>query len=598
MTSRAGARATTKGISGAVLLLAGAFGLLACADGRALVGQRGADRDAGVPRDGGSDGAADGVDAAAPDAAAPDGDAPEAAPVDELLGLSLPEGVAPPRRLLDGTATLTGAGRTACSHAAPASGDGHRWCAFRLPGAAAGSTELWVMDVSAAAAGAPLLCNGQDPACVRLTKTLWAPYGNDFEGDTLIFYADAPAGLQPSQPFVGPVYAWRPGWLAPRTLASQALVCSGNAAAAVAVCLDDPRGDPNNPKDVILRVGFLADVAGPSLTALPGRWSLPGDGSVPWQLGFAPDGQTFAISTRDLDAATPFTESLFAIAVRDVSKGLSPTKIVTDVEPWTISNDGKKVFFFRGQKPNAALLSADFPTGGHELPLATNIVDFLPLGRGVADTALLLRVRLAAGGHAFQLLRDREHPETAFTVFTNQGGLEGILVSPDLRYTAWVDPSFRARSIRVSDLATCELNPSPAPEASDLSFLDDASALLWSEPRPGFGGARDGLFASPELCAPQTRFARGLGFLSPVGARGIVFGDARDDSGRSVTLKYAPAPLGDVAAAGGYRVHANVTAPVTLVSGATGPSSLHVVFRAENDGAKDSGLYLFGPVPF
>ncbi len=580
MARRAGARGTTRLIAGTCL------GLLACSGGRALVGGVEAGRDAGHG------------DAAAVDAPAPsDGGAPEAAPVeDELLGLSLPTGVAPPRRLLDGTATLTGAGRTACSHAEPASGDGHRWCAFRLPGAAAGSTELWVMDVSAAAGGAALTCNGQDPACVRLTKTLWAPYGNDFEGDTLIFYADAPEGLTPSQPFVGPVYAWRPGWLAPRTLASQATVCGGNVAAPVAVCLDAPRGDPSNPQDVVLRVGFLADVAGPPLAALPGRWPLRGDGTVAWQLGFAPDGQTFAISVPE--AATPLSQSLFAISVRDVSKGLSPTKIVSDVQPWTIANDGKKVFFFRGPKASASLLSADFPTGGHELVLATNVVDFLPIGRGVADTALLLRVKSNAGGHAFQLLRDREHPATALTVFQNQGALEGILVSPDLRYTAWVDPSFRARSIRVSDLATCALNPAPAPEASELSFLDDAGALLWSEPRPGFGGARDGLFASPDSCAPRTRYARSLGFLSIVGSRGIVFGDARDDNARTVTLKIAPAPLGDVAAAGGFRVHANVTAPVTLVNDATAPGSLHVIFRAEVAGAKDSGLYLFGPIPF
>src|SRR5258706_11088522 len=47
----------------------------------------------------------------APDDATTDGDAPEvAAPV--LLGLPLPDAVAPPRHLLPGAATLTGAGRT------------------------------------------------------------------------------------------------------------------------------------------------------------------------------------------------------------------------------------------------------------------------------------------------------------------------------------------------------------------------------------------------------------------------------------------------------------------------------------------------------
>src|SRR5882757_2251138 len=161
MPMRAGAWGTTKRLAGACL------GLLACSGGPALVGAVRPTRDAGVARDGGADG---------PDAAAADGDVPEAAPVeDELLGLALPTGVAPPRRLLDGTATLTGAGRTACSHAEPASGDGHRWCAFRLPGAAAGSTELWVIDVTATAAAATApACDGTSPACRRLSSDVWA----------------------------------------------------------------------------------------------------------------------------------------------------------------------------------------------------------------------------------------------------------------------------------------------------------------------------------------------------------------------------------------------------------------------------------------
>jgi hypothetical protein len=587
-------------------LVAALLGVWACGRGRGLVGRLDAPGDAapeGAPGDAdrGRDAAAgaalvDGADG--PDAAeagdVSDGDADAAD--DELSGLPLPAGVEAPRRLLDGMATLTGNGRTACSHAEPASGDGHRWCAFRLPNDA-GTTELWVMDVSAAAAGASLECDGNHPACQRLTANLWAPYSNDFEGDTLIFYADAPATLRASQPFVGSVYAWRPGWLAARVIAAHATVCSGAAGAPVALCLDDPRGEPSNPDDVALRVGFLADLADARLPALPGRWPLRSDGSVPWQVGFSPDGQTFALSVPD---AGPFDASLYAIATRDVGKGTAPGKIVPHIQPWTISNDGRRVFFYRGPRSDATLVSAAFPAGGDEVTLATAVVDYLPIGRRPTDLALLLRVRDDAGGHDFRLLRDRARPATAQTLFTNDGFLEGVLVSPDLRYTAWIDPDFRGRSIRVGDLATCALNPAPAPSVGDLTFLDDASLLFWSQARPDAGGARDGYLAPPDTCGPRTRFARGLGFLATVGARGVVYGDARDDAARTVTLKYAPLPNGrtDVAAAGGVRVHGNVWTPVTLVAGATSPTSLHVLFRAEGDGAKESGLYLFGPVPF
>src|SRR5882672_2721291 len=111
---------------------------------------------------------------------------------------------------------------------------------------------------------------------------------------------------------------------------------------------------------------------------------------------------------------------------------------------------------------------ADFPAGTGETTLATKVVDFLPLGRAPTDTALFLRIRQDAGGHAFQLLRDRAHPETALTVFTNEGFLEGIAVSPDLRYTAWIDPEFKGTVIRVSDLGACALNPDTAPPVGEV----------------------------------------------------------------------------------------------------------------------------------
>ena len=126
--------------------------------------------------------------------------------------------VAAPLRLLAAPSELTGAGRTSCSHQEPASGNGDRWYSFRRPHAG-GGTELWVINASAAARGQVPVCDGTDAGCLRLSSTLWPSYGNDFEGDTLVFYSDAPPGLLTSQAFVGPVSAWRPGWQSPRIIA-------------------------------------------------------------------------------------------------------------------------------------------------------------------------------------------------------------------------------------------------------------------------------------------------------------------------------------------------------------------------------------------
>jgi hypothetical protein len=521
---------------------------------------------------------------AAPDAAA------EVAPT--VFGLPLPQGVAPPI-LLAADATLTGAGRTACSHQDRASGGGDRWCAFRRPGAVPGTVELWVTDVSAAARGAVPSCDGSSTSCLRLTTTLWQSYGNDFEGDTLIFYADAPPTLKTSSPYLGPVYAWRPGWTRARRLAANGSLCVGHRVAPVAACLDDPTGDPDNPDDVQLRVGVVADLSDATLPALPGRWPFRNDGTVAWQIAFSPDGETFAISVPD---AAHVGQTLSVIPTRAVATATLRDHVLDGIQPWVISNDGKKIFFYRGPKSDGVLSIADFPAGTNEKVLATKVYDYAQLGRGAADSALLLRLKKPQGGHSFQLLRERDKPETAVTVFENEGVLEGISIAPDLSHVAWIDPDFRGVAIRVSDLSSCAFNPDPAPSASDVGFVDDASFMYWAERRPGGLGARDGMLAAPGACAERVVFARTLGFVTPVGHRGLIYGDERDDDGRLVTLKYAGlAPGRDEAARGGVRVHERVSVPVTLVDGVAAPEDTRVVYRAEATEGRPAGVYMFAP---
>lgn len=542
----------------------------------------------------------DAADAAVGDAPiddAPEADAAPDVPADvtpTAFGLPLPVGVAPPI-LLAADATLTGAGRTACSHQDKPSGVGDKWCAFRRPGSAPGSVELWVTDVSAAARGAVPTCDGSSTSCLRLTTTLWQSYGNDFEGDTLIFYADAPSTLKTSSPYLGPVYAWRPGWTRARRLVTNGSLCVGHRAAPVVACLDDPTGDSDNPDDVQLRVGVVADISDATPPALPGRWPFRNDGTVLWQIAFSPDGETFAISVPD---AAHVGQSLSVIATRDVATATLRDHVLEGIQPWAISNDSKKIFFYRGPKSEGMLSIADFPAGTNEKLLATKVYDYAQLGRGAADSALLLRLKKPQGGHTFQLLRDRDKPETAVTMFENEGALEGISIAPDLSHVAWIDLDFRGVAIRVSDLSSCAFNPAPAPSVGDVGFVDDGSFMYWAENRPGGLGARDGMLAVPGSCAERVLFARTLGFVSSVGHRGLVYGDERDEDGRAVTLKYAGlGPGRDEAARGGVRVSERVSMPVTLVDGVGAPGDTRVVYRAEAAAGHPAGIYMFAP-PF
>src|SRR4029079_2188926 len=105
-----------------------------------------------------------------------------------------------------------------CTNQVPYSTD--RWCAFTKPATSLGNNELWVINATQAAAGTVIKCNTTDPNCLRLTRGLL----NDsqfrfrihrFDGDTLIFSEGVGGG--PS----GDIFAWRPGWTAPRKLTSQ-----------------------------------------------------------------------------------------------------------------------------------------------------------------------------------------------------------------------------------------------------------------------------------------------------------------------------------------------------------------------------------------
>jgi hypothetical protein len=192
------------------LLLLGMVGWLApaCSDDGGVAGGPGGGSDAGDARAGDAgagevtadvagvaDAAADDAPVVADAAGAEAGAARDAGGWD-LASAPLPPGVMPPVRLAAAGALLIGDRVTACSHQVPASGDGHRWCAFRRA-TAAGDSELWVIDVTRAAAGAVPACDGSSAGCLRLTGTLWTqsplagprqPFANRFEGDTLFFH--------------------------------------------------------------------------------------------------------------------------------------------------------------------------------------------------------------------------------------------------------------------------------------------------------------------------------------------------------------------------------------------------------------------------
>jgi hypothetical protein len=560
-------------------LLSIAHGLVACASSSAQPGQDSGRSDAVA--DASSD-AFSGTDDVV-------GEGPEPFNMVSMMsGLPLPPGVAPPRRIFDSRAELTGYGKTSCSHQEPASGTSDRWCAFRLPGATDDTAELWVINVTIASTGDIPPCDGTSPACLRLTQKMWKRYANQFEGDTLIFYTD-PVSL-PTEPFVGSAHAWRPGWSHDRPLAARAILCSGHPHAAAVLCLSDPAGDPKNPDSVELDVGLIDDPEGAALPALGGRFAFRTDGSAAWQVGFSPSGELFAVSSPEID---PLLENLSVVATRDAGT-VMPREVLRDLRSWTISRDGQKIYLLTGEKGKMTLGIADFPDGTNAATVASDLIEYLPVGNAPDNDGLLFRSRVDAG-QAFQLLRPHATSPGPVTLFSSDSAVEGVLVAPDLSVAAWVDFLFIGRVIRVDDLSSCTINTPDEPSISALSMLDNAGLVFWNEPAL-LHPWHDGFYAPPDRCREKQRFSENLGFLNTVGHRGLIFGDELFQLSNLFTLKYAAARTDGTrwSIDEPVRIHEHVKPPVTLV----GSDTTLVVFQAAPGEREPAGIFVFGPVPF
>jgi hypothetical protein len=572
------------------LLLAGAAALLlaACGGGNrprpdAAV-EPDAGRDAAAPQDGSADAAVDAAPARLP-----------------IRGAPLPPDVPRPRRILDGNVILTGDGPSTCSHQRPASGDGHRWCAFARPGDT-GATELWVFDLTALAGGGSPRCDGTSPGCRRLSATLWTgsplggpshPYAHAFDGDTLIFYADGSAGGA-SGLHRGPVYAWRPGWASPRLVSSATgLLCRGHPRAPLAHCLDDLIGDPLRPDSFELRAGSVDSAAGP-LPSLGRVQPLTPDGVSAWQVGFTPDGDALGLSS-------PSTDPTVAVLRLHPIVGGAPgpaSPIARDARSWKFSHAGRRVYLVR-QPPGAPseLSVIGLATGAAPEVLATNIQSFELIGDASAGVDMgVAALVLEAGRRVLRLVGDPRAPGVVTGVFTHRGTPEAVRVSFDGKLTAWITDDFDGRLVRHADQAICLLNTRDDVEVFRLGFLGNARLLVWTESAPDDVNRRDAFFAPPGDCRQSTRFGHGVQFVHPVEERGLVLGDELEEAALRLTLKVVPARTrdGQFVLDEPLRVDEKVGQYITVAS----EQPLLVLYRKDGQGPEVDGVYLFGPAPF
>ena len=451
--------------------------------------------------------------------------------------------------LVPGRARLVGTHFTACTNAHPSTTD--RWCAFTLPARQIGLTDLWVINVTKALAGTTITCDGTDANCKLLIPPganpaqgtqLWTgqpmqgpihPTTHRFDGDTLIFHALAPAVLDQ---YSGPIYAWRPGWDAPKqiSLGQMAYSCSGHATADSYVCIEN----------LTSQTPLQFDLTGGKLSSSPKliKHIVPfraGTQSSQWRASLTRDGQTVAFSTGGLTVAERETLYVSRLDAPDVV-----TTVKVGVSRWSISADGTKVYFLANYNydtmgaPAGTMTMMDFPSGANEKVLAPLVGAIQVLSEGEVDKGIGFFDNVVAGRATYKIMRDRNVPTATTTVITNIGGV--LAVSRDLRLLYYyrdfnMDNGSTTDGYMVKtdgSMEQCSLTTTLQSDQFGTPITQNGSMVLWADNIDQIDGVGEGWVANPDPtgrnmqgCSGRRKFADRVDFWFPRANDGMVYSD-------------------------------------------------------------------------
>jgi hypothetical protein len=337
-----------------------------------------------------------------------------------------PTPAASSKLIIKGSVELIGTGTDSCTNQIPPSGNGDRWCAFARASAILGASELWVVNVTKAAAGVTINCDSSapDPNCLRLSGGLFSDPNNGFQihgftGDTLTYSEDP--GFND--------FAWRPGWTAPRQLTTNnGLGCNGHPTSTAVLCVENDNGDgTTTPRTVEIHAGLLDAQTGddpPLVDTL--LIAAPNDKlSQQWGFQITTDGRAVAWSTR---ATATGTEDLHWQKIGDMASKLD---VATDVSRWAVSADSTKWFWLKSfnydttSAPSGTLQSAPYPAGTTPLTIAMNAADF----REAGPKGLAFRTSVKTLLGTLLVAPDRDAPAALTMIDTGVRAL--IDVSPD-----------------------------------------------------------------------------------------------------------------------------------------------------------------------
>jgi hypothetical protein len=519
----------------------------------------------------------------------------------------------------DAGAPMAGAGSTmivpgnifliGCSKQTPASGD--RWCAMAMQSVFAGQADLWVIDVSKAAAGTAVSCSGSDPNCLRLSTNLFLDQSNAcsqngqcsgttaFDGDTLIYYADtgpsfvAPSTTSDGSGFIGPIYAWRPGWVGGRALVSSSgLQCFGHPTTDVAMCLSNFDSTTSTTQSTVdLSAGKLPATDGaaplPKVDTVIYRISTDPTGITKFQTDLSPAGD-YVLYSSHLTAADP--ETLRAKKLGDAS---APITIASDVTQWAVSADSAHYFWLKTFNysttgaDSGILQMAPFPGGAAPTMLDPNVGFFRSAGQ-----AVVLLDGLAQGVGTLKAIPSSATPAGIKTLDT--GVLGWTDVSQDgstVLYVKNFDSTNQVVDLYVRNTAAasaCTLTKSVLAAPSG-GLLASGSGVAWALYNAQTG-IPDGYFTSVATCA-SAKFGSSVVFdWQRMGDQGYTW---EDDSatGQTGTLRYAK--VAGTALPTGTMIQTQADAFYVSLFPAL-PAVVYVVAA----GSAQDGLYINSTLPF
>lgn len=380
-------------------------------------------------------------------------------------------------RLISGAVRFLSSGPT-CTNEAGSTAD--RWCAFLTPSTTSlDNLDLFVVNVTRAAAGTPITCGGVAPDlnCLRLTRGFFeesdapAPHAALFQGDTLVFFD-----------VFGTPFGWRPGMVNARVLTESSggdvhdcfPARKGNAIA----CFRDL---PSSTTSATMTDVLIGRLDGPGELPLTRVETIVSDSVADaqvrrFQFGFAgSNGDTIAWAARQTDGGPEL------LRARKVDDPASLRTVATGVSRWSATADGTRWFWLSGFANVNGTTIGDLQTAAWD---GSGAITMIP---GVHDYAPSASGPVAALTGTLEL-KSVKNPATAPTsVIDLDSGVKGLLAvgAEHVVYLKRFDSIFPlsdgyVRRIDGTQATPCTLTTAPDVLRYGFRFLPDASGLLWA----------------------------------------------------------------------------------------------------------------------